>query len=143
MIQSEPPNPTSSDDVVISATFSGCIVSYGMVQSGFAFAGHIDYGDLCFATPPGGTFPFPVGKLAPGNYTVTVQTDFASGGVLTTETGAFSVSGQGAPFATPTTEPLGIALMAVLILLAAIPHLVRRQTRSACNRKRRPHYAGG
>jgi hypothetical protein len=119
MIQISPPNPSSSDDVVISASaIVDCISNSGMVQSGFTFTGFINYG-ICFATPPAPSpFPFRVGKLAPGNYTVTVQDFFGI------QPGAFSVVVAAAPI--PTIDQLGLVLMAALIVLFTIPGLLRR-----------------
>jgi hypothetical protein len=98
-----------------------------MVQSGFTFTGSIEYNVTCFDPPPVGTIPFPVGRLAPGSYSVTVQ-GFYTGSIVptTTQTGAFSVAAQGDTNVIPTLDPIGIALIAVLILLTAVPRLVRR-----------------
>lgn len=112
MIQIAPTNPSVRDDVAITATFSGCVDDSGMTQSGFAFTGHIHYQPICFATPPGGQWSFPVGKLAVGSYTVTVQ----EGSDI--QTGSFVVANIGSTVV-PAIQPLGLVLLAALILVAA------------------------
>jgi hypothetical protein len=72
-IQIIPANPTTSDYVVITADFNGCIEDVELVQTATIFTGRIVYSSSCFyGIPPGGTIPFSVGWLAPGNYNVTV-----------------------------------------------------------------------
>jgi hypothetical protein len=88
-----------------------------MVQAGFSFTGYIHYGE-CFASLPAPSpFPFRVGKLAPGNYTVIVQDFFGI------QQGSFSVVTAAA---IPTIDQLGLVLMSALIVLITIPRLLRR-----------------
>jgi len=96
--------------------FQGCVNGSGMVQSGFTFTGHIDYAGSCFATPPGGDFPFPVGRLAPGNYSVTIQGAWDTNTGFAIETTTFSVVQS---LSIPTIGPFGLAFIAALILTAA------------------------
>jgi hypothetical protein len=116
MIRIAPPNPTSSDNVVIVPQFQGCVNGSGIVQSGFTFTGHIDYAGSCFATPPGGDFPFPVGRLAPGNYTVTIQGAWDTNTAFAIETVTFSVVQSSS---IPAIGWLGLALISMLILATA------------------------
>ena len=123
-----PPNPTPSDNVTIVVDGSGCSGRQDLVmsRSGFAFTGTLDVGGpLCFAAPPGLHASFTAGRLIPGNYTVTIDQIFAGAVVpqyRTTTT--FVVAGDAAPV--PTTEPFALALIAVAIVLIAIPRLLRR-----------------
>jgi hypothetical protein len=124
VIQISPENPTSSDEVTILAEYSGCIQNFGISQAGPAFAGFIHYQGSCFSTPPGGFVHFNVGKLAAGNYVVTVDATIDAGGVIIPssvvhQTAAFSVAESASAFPLPTIEPFGLALIALLILATA------------------------
>jgi hypothetical protein len=129
MITITPPSPTTSNPVTISVEWGGCIIDNDIVQTGSMFDIHFNYDSTCFATPPGGTWDFPVGYLKTGTYTV-INRRLIMGSPSSQEATSFSVAaGEQAVVAVPTLEIYGVVVLMVLLALLSLFHLSSLDTK--------------
>lgn len=119
-ISVSPDHPDNITPVTISVNWDGCILDTGFEQTGTTFHIHFNYQNLCFATAPGGTVTFDVGKLPPGNYDATYER-LVEGVSKGTQTVSFSVAAVSTDTsAAPILSPASAIALAVALVLAAI-----------------------
>jgi hypothetical protein len=63
MIQVSPSNPCSSDAVVVSVEFIGCVDdASNITRSGHTLVAQLHFQPLCYATPPHGFYALTFGQ---------------------------------------------------------------------------------
>ena len=118
-VQITPPSPSSSDDVIISSTNEFCVFGpFTISQAGFSFTARINHAGGCVPENAATIISFPVGKLAPGSYTVAILHSFDGGTLISAATGAFVVV-PASPLSVPASDPVALVLMAAMLALVA------------------------
>lgn len=118
-ISVSPDHPDNSMPVTISVNWDGCVIDTGFEQTGTTFHIHFNYQNLCFATAPGGTVTYDVGRLFPGDYDATYER-LVEGVSKETQTVSFSVVAiSNDPSPTPAMGPAAAIVLAIAFVLIA------------------------
>lgn len=112
-----PANPSSDDSIGITVNGVGCVRDVTRTRVGTNFEFNVDLSSGCFATPPGFTFSWDLGRLAPGNYTATYGRSVDGGATTTEGTQSFVVS-QGSlplPVTIPSNTVSGLIVLTIVL----------------------------